>query len=132
MVLSDAMSGTSSSGNQEVAHNAFDTTQSFEHKEMTKLFRYFASVKTKARTNAAKLGAAEASPAVTEQLPPPRRFLRRNRSFSVTPSGPAPERLSPCACGADGQSTCDADAVSPTNYDMILEFLMDPKAHPSP
>ncbi len=119
------------SSNQEVAIDGFGTMQTFEQREMTKLFWYFSNVKARVHTNAAKPSAAEGSSAVTVQLPPPRRFLRRNRSFSFTPNGPAPEKLPPCARGADGHSTCDDGAAwQQTNYDAILEFLMDPKAHP--
>ncbi len=125
------MSGISDSGIQAVASDGSSTMQTKEQIEMTKLFRYFANVKTKACTSdTEKQGATEASPAVVEQLPPPRRFLRRNRSFSYTPSGPAPAKLSPCACGADEHSTCGDAAWQATNYDMMLEFLMDPTSDP--
>jgi hypothetical protein len=133
----------SSSGNQELAADGsgtirnidqiemakpgFETIQNIEQIEMAKLFQYFTNVKSKACTpNAGKKSEAAAVPGLTEQLPPPLRFLRRSRSFSYTPSGPGPSKLSPCANGADGQSTSD-DAAK---YDIILEFLLDPTADP--
>ncbi len=134
MVLTKVLTNAIS-GNQEVANDGPDTEQTSEQIEMAKLFRYFANVKTKAHTSVVEKKAAEASLTVimTEQLPPPRRFLRRTRSLSSIPNGPAPAKLSTCALGAQVHSNCE-DAVDAarqsTNYDTILEYLMEPTAAP--
>jgi hypothetical protein len=115
-------SGNSNSGNGEAASDTSDTAQI----EMTKLLKFFADMKTKKYTSVAGVKASADHTIIAEQLPPPRRFLRSNRRFSHAPKGPAPSRLSQCALGANGQSI----SSEASNYDLILEYLMDPTATP--